>query len=103
MAIRAAVLSDNYVCFFRMCHDCPFETHLLTSKLTPHMRFRALTIISRTYRPTKFPLISLQRILEFDSLQECSTFATHRGAVLTSDGKSLNTKEYTEIHRPIPE
>lgn len=102
MKVRAAVLADNFHQFFQLCHNAPFQTKCLTSKLIPHMRFRSLNIVVKAYRPTKFPLTSLQTMLEFDSLESCRAFLVSRGGALTPDGKSIDTKS-SSIHRPIVE
>jgi len=97
--IRSALLNNNYVSFFKIWNKAPYKAQFLTAALLPHMRYRALEIISRSYKPTKFPMDELQQLLQFESRDELNAFVDKRGGVMTSDGQFLDTKS-SEIHKP---
>lgn len=97
--IRPALLGNDYVKFFKIWNKAPFKAQFLTAALLPHMRFRALEIIAKAYRPSKYPLDELQQLLQFENRDELLMFICKRGAVLTADGQFLDTKG-SEIRKP---
>jgi len=102
LTIRECVVSNNYYHFFKIYKDAPHNATLLTTKILPIMRFRALERITRAYRPGKIDVNDMQRILNMDNLSDCKEYVLDRGGKFDRTGKFFLTKE-SVIHRPTPE
>lgn len=112
MKLRAALALRNYYSFFTLytgtrssaCStfeqsvtvvflltECPHQGTALASKLLPYVRFEALMVMHRAYRPANVDVAFLCRQMRFASLEDCRRFVTSCGAVLSADGDSLVT------------
>ncbi|KAF2295914.1 hypothetical protein GH714_035082 [Hevea brasiliensis] len=105
LAVRAAVTSGNYVMFFRLYKTAPNLNICLMDLCVEKMRYKAVSCISRSYRPT-VPVSYIAQVLGFSStsegndqvsvgLEECVEWLRAHGACLTSDGNGemqLDTK-----------
>lgn len=102
LELRETVVSNNYVEFFKIYKKAPHNATLLTLKLLPLMRFRALEVICRAYRPGKLEISSVREILQINTIKETQIYVTARGGVLDGTKKLLLTKE-SMIHKPVPQ
>jgi len=102
LEVRDAVVSNNYTHFFKIYKDAPHNATLLTTKILPLIRFRALERITRAYRPGKLLVTDVQIMLKFDKLKETQQYLIERGGKLDKPKKFLLTKE-SSIHKPIPQ
>ncbi|XP_062113629.1 SAC3 family protein A-like [Humulus lupulus] len=102
LALRAAVTPGNYVMFFRLFKTAPnLNTCLMVCKISDDlyvekMRFKAVSCISRSYRPT-LPVSYIAQVLGFpsvasdnaekdsDGLEECIEWLKAHGACLIAD------------------
>ncbi|KAJ6311629.1 hypothetical protein OIU77_013393 [Salix suchowensis] len=120
LAVRAAVTSGNYVMFFRLYKEAPNLNTCLMDLYVEKMRYRAVTCMSRSYRPT-IPVSYIAQVLGFSStsdgndekdsdgsgLEECVEWMKAHGACLTTDNSGemqLDTKaSSSSLYMPEPE
>ncbi|XP_058006802.1 SAC3 family protein A [Hevea brasiliensis] len=117
LAVRAAVTSGNYVMFFRLYKTAPNLNICLMDLCVEKMRYKAVSCISRSYRPT-VPVSYIAQVLGFSStsegndqvsvgLEECVEWLRAHGACLTSDSNGemqLDTKaSSSSLYIPEPE
>ncbi|KAJ6758087.1 80 KDA MCM3-ASSOCIATED PROTEIN [Salix koriyanagi] len=119
LAVRAAVTSGNYVMFFRLYEDAPNLNSCLMDLYVEKMRYRAVSCMSRSYRPT-IPVSYIARVLGFcrtsdgndedsdgSGLVECLEWMKAHGACLASDDGGeiqLDTKaSSSSLYMPEPE
>ncbi|RLN00743.1 hypothetical protein C2845_PM06G19250 [Panicum miliaceum] len=97
LAVHAAVLSGNYVLFFKLYKKAPNLNSCLMDLYVERMRFEAMKCMSRSYRPT-VPVGYVAQILGFlrtdsegctadgdDGLEECEKWLKAHGTVLSVD------------------
>ncbi|KAH8497186.1 hypothetical protein H0E87_019764 [Populus deltoides] len=120
LAVRAAVTSGNYVMFFRLYKEAPNLNTCLMDLYVEKMRYRAVSCMSRSYRPT-IPVSYIAQVLGFSSasdgndekdsdgsgLEECVEWMKVHGACLTTDNNGemqLDTKaSSSSLYMPEPE
>ncbi|CAN8317255.1 unnamed protein product [Cochlearia groenlandica] len=113
LSVRAAVTSGNYVTFFRLYKTAPNMNSCLMDLYVEKMRYKAVTFMSRSCRPT-IPVSYVVHVLGFtgassetDGLEECSEWLKAHGASLVSDSNGdmlLDTKaSATSLFMPEPE
>ncbi|KAJ0259535.1 SAC3 family protein A [Hirschfeldia incana] len=119
LSVRAAVTSGNYVLFFRLYKTAPNMNSCLMDLYVEKMRYKAVTFMSRSCRPT-IPVSYLARVLgftgtssegagekEIDGMDECSEWLKAHGASLIADSNGdmlLDTKaSSTSLFMPEPE
>ncbi|XP_047954158.1 SAC3 family protein A [Salvia hispanica] len=121
LAVRSAVISGNYVMFFKLYKMAPNLGTLLMDLYVEKMRYAAVKCISRSYRPT-VPVSYISQILGFSSatptseagdekevegVEECMEWLKAHGACLISDGSEetlLDTKtSVSSLYMPEPE
>ncbi|KAJ6822126.1 SAC3 family protein A isoform X1 [Iris pallida] len=118
LAVRSAVLSGNYILFFRLYKDGPNLNTCLMDLYVERMRFEAIKCISKSCRPT-VPVVYIARSLgfprvdqrehgkELNRLDECEEWLKAHGAVLTVDNSGevhLDTKaSSSSLYMPEPE
>ncbi|XP_050119821.1 SAC3 family protein A-like isoform X1 [Malus sylvestris] len=109
LAVRSAVTSGNYVMFFRLYKTAPNLSTCLMDLYVEKMRYKAVSCICRSYRPT-IPVPYVAQILGFttstptneeseekdsEGLDECIEWLKVHGACLTVDNSGemqLDTK-----------
>jgi len=101
LEIRNAVVSKNWCQFFKIYKNAPHNGTLLTTKILPGMRFRALERIARAYKPGKLEVTSMKKMLALDTLKETETYIMERGGKLDPTKAFFLTKG-SQIHRPVP-
>ncbi|KAL5800137.1 hypothetical protein ACOSQ4_033021 [Xanthoceras sorbifolium] len=99
LAVRAAVTSGNYVLFFRLYKAAPNLNTCLMDLYVEKMRFKAVSCMARSYRPT-VPVSYIAQVLGFtsvaptndgcdekdsDGLEECVEWLKAHGASLVPD------------------
>ncbi|TVU19726.1 hypothetical protein EJB05_35895 [Eragrostis curvula] len=97
LAVHAAVLSGNYVLFFKLYKQAPNLNSCLMDLYVERMRFEAVKCMSKSYRPT-VPVGYVAHILGFlktdsegslisedDGSEECEIWLKTHGAVLSVD------------------
>ncbi|KAF8080317.1 hypothetical protein N665_0957s0017 [Sinapis alba] len=119
LSVRAAVTSGNYVMFFRLYKTAPNMNSCLMDLYVEKMRYKAVTFVSRSCRPT-IPVSYLAQVLgfagtssegtgekEIDGMEECSEWLKAHGASLIADSNGdmlLDTKvSSTSLFMPEPE
>ncbi|KAF9674811.1 hypothetical protein SADUNF_Sadunf10G0165800 [Salix dunnii] len=119
LAVRAAVTSGNYVMFFRLYKEAPNLNTCLMDLYVEKMRYRAVSCMSRSYRPT-IPVSYIAQVLGFSStsdgndedsdgsgLEDCVEWMKAHGACLTTDNNGemqLDTKaSSSSLYMPEPE
>ncbi|KAF2318642.1 hypothetical protein GH714_009510 [Hevea brasiliensis] len=118
LAVRAAVTSGNYVMFFRLYKTAPNLNSCLMDLYVEKMRYKAVSCMSRSYRPT-VPVSYIAEVLGFsstgegndqkdsDGLEECVEWLKAHGACLTVDSigeMQLDTKaSSSSLYIPEPE
>ncbi|CAH2058740.1 unnamed protein product [Thlaspi arvense] len=112
LSVRGAVTSGNYVAFFRLYKTAPNMNSCLMDLYVEKMRYKAVTIISRSCRPT-MPVSYVAQVLGFtgetetDAMEECSEWLKSHGASLIADSNGdmlLDTKaSTTSLFMPEPE
>ncbi|KAG5396035.1 hypothetical protein BRARA_E00634 [Brassica rapa] len=119
LSVRAAVTSGNYVMFFRLYKTAPNMNSFLMDLYVEKMRYKAVTVMSRSCRPT-IPVSYLAQVLGFtntssegsgeketDSMEACSEWLKAHGASLIADSNGdmlLDTKvSTTNLFMPEPE
>ncbi|KAJ6853218.1 SAC3 family protein A isoform X1 [Iris pallida] len=118
LAVRSAVLSGNYILFFRLYKDAPNLNTCLMDLYVEKMRFEAIKCISKSCRPM-VPVAYIARnlgfsrvdqredIKELNRLDECEEWLKAHGAVLTFDNGGevhLDTKaSSSNLYMPEPE
>ncbi|KFK36820.1 hypothetical protein AALP_AA4G175900 [Arabis alpina] len=119
LSVRAAVTSGNYVMFFRLYKTAPNMNSCLMDLYVEKMRYKAVTFMSRSCRPT-IPVSYLVQVLGFasassegsdeketDGMEECSEWLKAHGASLIADDNGdmlLDTKvSSTSLFMPEPE
>ncbi|CAH8376445.1 unnamed protein product [Eruca vesicaria subsp. sativa] len=117
ISVRAAVTSGNYVTFFRLYKTAPNMNSCLMDLYVEKMRYKAVTFMSRSCRPT-IPVSYLAQVLGFactssegeketDGMEECSEWLKAHGASLIADSNGdmlLDTKaSSTSLFMPEPE
>ncbi|CAN6844204.1 unnamed protein product [Brassica oleracea] len=119
LSVRAAVASGNYVMFFRLYKTAPNMNSCLMDLYVEKMRYKAVTFISRSCRPS-IPVSYLAQVLGFagtssegtgekenDGMEECSEWLKAHGASLIADSNGdmvLDTKaSSTSLFMPEPE
>ncbi|MED6159110.1 hypothetical protein PIB30_039341 [Stylosanthes scabra] len=121
LAVRAAVTSGNYVTFFRLYKAAPNLNTCLMDLYVEKMRFKAVTCMCRSYRPT-VPVSYISQVLGFsnvaatsgvsdekdtDALEECSEWLKAHGANIIADNSGdmvVDTKaSSTSLFVPEPE
>ncbi|ESQ52613.1 hypothetical protein EUTSA_v10016180mg [Eutrema salsugineum] len=119
LSVRAAVTSGNYVMFFRLYKTAPNMNSCLMDLYVEKMRYKAVTFMSRSCRPT-IPVSYLVQVLGFtgassestgeketDGMEECSQWLKAHGASLIADSNGdmlLDTKASTpSLFMPEPE
>ncbi|XP_062231606.1 SAC3 family protein A-like isoform X2 [Phragmites australis] len=97
LAVHAAVLSGNYVIFFKLYKQAPNLNSCLMDLYVERMRFEAMKCMSKSYRPT-VPVGYVAQILGFfrtdsedsvisgdDGSEECEIWLKAHGAILSVD------------------
>ncbi|XP_050209800.1 SAC3 family protein A [Mercurialis annua] len=96
LSVRAAVTSGNYVMFFRLFKGAPNLNTCLMDLCVEKMRYKAVTCMSRSYRPT-VPVSYIAQVLGFSTvgegddqteplgLEECIEWLKAHGACLITD------------------
>ncbi|GKU91809.1 hypothetical protein SLEP1_g5624 [Rubroshorea leprosula] len=99
LAVRAAVSSGNYVLFFRLYKRAPNLNTCLMDLFVEKMRYKAVSCMSRSYRPT-VSVSYISQVLGFassvpsgeesdekdsDGLEECVEWLKTHGACLVAD------------------
>ncbi|KAF3972591.1 hypothetical protein CMV_003914 [Castanea mollissima] len=121
LAVRAAVTSENYVMFFRLYKTAPYLSTCLMDLYVEKMRYKAVSCMSRSYRPT-IPVSYIAQVLGFitarprnegsdvkdsDGLGECVDWLKAHGACLIADNNGemqLDTKaSCASLFVPEPE
>nr|XP_023904021.1 SAC3 family protein A isoform X1 [Quercus suber] len=121
LAVRAAVTSENYVMFFRLYKTAPYLSTCLMDLYVEKMRYKAVSCMSRSYRPT-VPVSYIAQVLGFitarprnegsdekdsDGLGECVDWLKAHGACLIADNNGemqLDTKaSCASLFVPEPE
>ncbi|XP_061372236.1 SAC3 family protein A isoform X2 [Gastrolobium bilobum] len=119
LAVRAAVTSGNYVAFFRLYTAAPNLNTCLMDLYVERMRYKAVSCMCRSYRPT-VPVSYVSQILGFstvvatngddkdtDALEECLEWLKAHGASIITDDNSdvlLDTKvSSSSLFVPEPE
>ncbi|XP_061974561.1 SAC3 family protein A-like isoform X2 [Populus nigra] len=120
LAVRAAVTSGNYVMFFRLYKEAPNLNTCLMDLYVEKMRYKAVSCMSWSYRPT-IPVSYIAQVLGFSSasdgndekdsdgsgLEECVEWMKAHGACLTTDNNGemqLDTKaSSSSLYMPEPE
>ncbi|PON91508.1 SAC3/GANP/THP [Trema orientale] len=121
LAVRAAVTSGNYVMFFRLFKTAPNLNTCLMDLYVEKMRFKAVSCMSRSYRPT-LPVPYIAQVLGFtsiapendgsddkdsDGLEECIEWLKAHGACLTADNNGemqLDAKSTSStLYMPEPD
>lgn len=98
--IRAAVAADNYHRFFALCADPPLQVSLL-DMLIDRMRFRALEMIARAYRPMQLDISFLQSTLSLEDTAATVRYIRSCNGKVSADGKLFITSE-SEVQKPAP-
>ncbi|XP_062154759.1 SAC3 family protein A isoform X2 [Alnus glutinosa] len=121
LAVRAAVTSGNYVMFFRLYKTAPNLNTCLMDLYVEKMRYKAVSCMSRSYRPT-IPVSYITQVLGFatatprnegsdekdsDGLGECVDWLKAHGACFIEDNNGdmqLDTKaSCSSLFMPEPE
>ncbi|XP_054787827.1 SAC3 family protein A isoform X1 [Prosopis cineraria] len=121
LAVRAAVTSGNYVAFFRLYKAAPNLNTCLMDLCVEKMRYKAVTCMCRSYRPT-VPVSYVAQVLGFstsmatdvesnekdaDAFEECVEWLKVHGAIVISDSSGetlLDTKASSStLYMPEPE
>ncbi|XVE75279.1 hypothetical protein DITRI_Ditri12bG0082400 [Diplodiscus trichospermus] len=121
LAVRAAVTSGNYVMFFRLYKMAPNLSTCLMDLYVQKMRYKAVSCMSRSYRP-QLPVSYIAQVLGFnssmptnggsdekdsDGLQHCVDWLKAHGACLVADNNGeiqLDTKaSSSSLYIPEPE
>ncbi|KAF5467208.1 hypothetical protein F2P56_017057 [Juglans regia] len=119
LAVRAAVTLGNYVLFFRLYKTAPNLNSCLMDLYVEKMRYKAVSCMSRSHRPT-IPVSYIAQVLGFttlrnegsddkdsDGLGECVDWLKAHGACLTADNNEkmqLDTKaSCSSLYMPEPE
>ncbi|XP_047165852.1 SAC3 family protein A isoform X2 [Vigna umbellata] len=121
LAVRAAVTSGNYIAFFRLYKAAPNLNTCLMDLYVEKMRYKAVTCMCRSYRPT-LPVSYISQVLGFstgaaisgasderdtDALEECSEWLKAHGASIITDNNGdtlLDTKvSASTLCMPEPE
>ncbi|KAL6841305.1 hypothetical protein ACP4OV_028823 [Aristida adscensionis] len=97
LAVHAAILSGNYVLFFKLYKQAPNLNSCLMDLYVEKMRYEAMKCMSKSYRPT-LPVGYVAQILGFlrtdgedcvingdDGSEECEVWLRAHGAVLSAD------------------
>ncbi|GKV28549.1 hypothetical protein SLEP1_g37586 [Rubroshorea leprosula] len=121
LAVRAAVTSGNYVMFFRLYKTAPNLNTSLMDLYVEKMRYKAVSCMSRSYRPT-VPVSYVAQVLGFastvpsiegiddkdsDGLEECVEWLKAHGACLVAENNGevqLDAKaSSSSLYMPEPE
>ncbi|XWS66091.1 hypothetical protein CRYUN_Cryun05aG0170600 [Craigia yunnanensis] len=121
LAVRAAVTSGNYVMFFRLYKTAPNLSTCLMDLYVKKMRYKAVSCMSRSYRP-QVPVSYIAQVLGFsssmpsnggsdekdsDGLEDCVDWLKAHGACLVADSNGemqLDTKaSSSSLYMPEPE
>ncbi|EEF37328.1 leukocyte receptor cluster (lrc) member, putative [Ricinus communis] len=117
LAVRAAVTSGNYVMFFRLYKKAPNLNTCLMDLCVEKIRYKAVSCISRSYRPT-VPVSYIAQVLGFSTageendeeslgLEECVDWLKAHGACLVTDSNGemqLDAKaSSSSLYIPEPE
>ncbi|CAK8574365.1 unnamed protein product [Lathyrus sativus] len=121
LAVRAAVTSGNYVAFFRLYKAAPNLNTCLMDLYVEKMRYKAVTCMCRSYRPT-LPVSYVSQVLGFSTavplneandekeasaLEECLEWLKAHGASIITDNNGdmmLDTKvSSTSLFVPEPD
>ncbi|CAL4953779.1 unnamed protein product [Urochloa decumbens] len=118
LEVRSAVLSGNYVLFFKLYKVAPNLNSCLMDLYAEQMRFEAIKCMSKSYRPT-VPVRYAAQVLGFvgvdevcethgaEGLEKCKKWLNAHGAVLSVDNNGevqIDSKvSSTSLHIPEPE
>ncbi|CAL4973273.1 unnamed protein product [Urochloa decumbens] len=118
LEVRSAVLSGNYVLFFKLYKAAPNLNSCLMDLYAERMRFEAIKCMSKSYRPT-VPVRYAAQVLGFvgidevcetngaDGLEKCKKWLKAHGAVLSVDNNGevqIDSKvSSTSLHMPEPD
>ncbi|XP_022744381.1 SAC3 family protein A-like isoform X2 [Durio zibethinus] len=121
LAVRVAVTSGNYVMFFRLYKTAPNLSACLMDLYVEKMRYKAVSCMSRSYRP-QVPVLYIAQVLGFSSsiptnggsdekdsegLEDCVDWLKSHGACLIADSNGemqLDTKaSSSSLYMPEPE
>ncbi|XP_038679907.1 SAC3 family protein A-like isoform X1 [Tripterygium wilfordii] len=120
LAVRRAVTSGNYVMFFKLYKSAPNLNACHMDLYVEKMRYKAVSCMSRSYRPT-VPVSYIANVLGFtrvlpinevsrevsDGLEECLEWLKAHGACLTTDNigeLQLDTKtSSSSLYMPEPD
>ncbi|CDY44640.1 hypothetical protein Bca4012_029026 [Brassica carinata] len=119
LSVRGAVTSGNYVMFFRLYKTAPNMNSFLMDLYVEKMRYKAVTFMSRSCRPT-IPVSYIAQVLGFtntlsegtgeketNGVEVCSEWLKAHGASLIADSNGdmlLDTKvSTTNLFMPEPE
>ncbi|XP_044509231.1 SAC3 family protein A-like isoform X2 [Mangifera indica] len=121
LSVRSAVTSGNYVLFFRLYKTAPNLNSCFMDLYADKMRFKALSCMSRSYRPT-VPVSYIAQVLGFtsvtqtnegcnekdsDGVEECVEWLKAHGASVVADNNGdlqLDAKaSSSSLFMPEPE
>ncbi|KAL2323874.1 hypothetical protein Fmac_022932 [Flemingia macrophylla] len=114
LAVRAAVTSGNYIAFFRLYKAAPNLNTCLMDLYVEKMRYKAVSCMCRSYRPT-LPVSYISQVLGFSSderetdaaFEECLEWLKAHGATIITDNNGdmvVETKvSLSNLFVPEPE
>lgn len=86
LAVRKALLTQNYARFFVLYEICPNMGSFLMQDMCETMRLLALRIICAGYRPS-LPVDFVKNALAFGGMHECVDFLESNGVVFLAQEK----------------
>lgn len=99
--MRQTVHLSNYYRYFSQYKKLAGHGPLILAKITEEMRFVALKIIGKGYKPTPVDIAAfLVPSLDFDSVADATKFVKACGGVISPDGTQFLTGQ-SEIHSPL--
>lgn len=99
---RAAVATHNFYHFLQLVqhalHQC--STYLL-DKMVTRVRWHAIQVLCRSFKPTRIPIEFVQQSLGFSTVDDAIEYAEACQAELTDDNLFVETKEIDELVKPV--
>jgi hypothetical protein len=97
LAVRSALASNNYAAFFRLYVAAPGKARALMDAAVERMRFAAVSVIARVYRPT-VPIAALLPALGFDAA--AASGAAGEGEAAEESGEGA-LREWLRAHGAV--